>query len=864
MSDFFYLLPFPLPTRNGRAIDKIFINWEKTEADCMPPLEAQQRDGLTYSDHKVQILKSYLTTKAPSPWKKITFRPYNQAAAEKFKQDIEREDWADIYQAVGSNAKADAFQASIDRLMELHFPFKSIRRKDSDLPWLNELAKKKIKRKKAIFRDEHKSPRWYEAKEDLEKYLEKRRTLFLEKQRTKVTGNDAAKNFHANVKNYQSAEKPKTFNIMDMRPGKEEREVANEVAGYFNRISAEFSPLQPWEIPTTYHRQLDRLTPAGVEERLRLAKKPNSMVEGDLFPKLVNPCAKALSAPLAAIYNSILDTFVWPITWKREYVTVIPKKSMPESFADLRNISCTKLFSKVFEAFVLERAAEEITLKDNQYGGVKGCSTAHMLIDIWQNICENAEDYRAATVLTAIDYSKAFNRLSFQHCLDAFKKKGASTTIIRLIATFLTNRHMSVRVGNSWSDFLPVFGGCPQGSILGVFLFNTTTDDLEDDFLRHEDERLGIREAPPILEAEGPMNDEIDSSIEDAGPPTSSSPAVPGHTPPTVDLSPVGTTLFKHSNLILQFNNYAVNVPQPPQPHFLPQPREEAVGTQVLVEKPVKIRKYIDDCVIIEKSNYGTEPIVAENGKQTKTKCAAGTQNAFNGIVPNAEYKGMVVNTQKTQMLCISDSLNYLPNSFIHDRSGVKIVNNDSMKVLGFMFSNRPNVKMHVDSLCKKFRRKYWMLRHLKLLGFNELELVKTYQCNILPIADYCSVVYHSLLTDEQDEQLENAQVGALRAIFGYKISGRKMRQKAQLKTLRERRIEQCDKFATKCSVSDRFRHWFPLKDGRRSERNPEKYKEMYARCDRLKDSPLFYMRRRLNGKEGKKYGERYRIYRES
>ena len=29
-------------------------------------------------------------------------------------------------------------------------------------------------------------------------------------------------------------------------------------------------------------------------------------------------------------------------------------------------------------------------------------------------------------------------------------------------------------------------GGCPQGSILGVFLFNITTDDLEDDFLHSE------------------------------------------------------------------------------------------------------------------------------------------------------------------------------------------------------------------------------------------------------------------------------------------------------------------------------------------------------------------------------------------
>lgn len=45
-----------------------------------------------------------------------------------------------------------------------------------------------------------------------------------------------------------------------------------------------------------------------------------------------------------------------------------------------------------------------------------------MLINIWQNICEDLEDYRAVTVLSAIDYSKAVKRMSFQECLKSFKK----------------------------------------------------------------------------------------------------------------------------------------------------------------------------------------------------------------------------------------------------------------------------------------------------------------------------------------------------------------------------------------------------------------------------------------------------------
>ena len=85
----------------------------------------------------------------------------------------------------------------------------------------------------------------------------------------------------------------------------------------------------------------------------------------------------------------------------------------------------------------------------------------------------------------------------------------------------------------------------------------------------------------------------------------------------------------------------------------------------------------------------------------------------------------------------------------------------------------------------------------------------------------------------------------------------------AEVKTLRQRRIDACDKFANKCLGSVRFSEWFPRKGGRTSGRNGEKFREDYARCNRLKNTPLFFMRRRLNGKPGKVYGERNKEYRE-
>ena len=189
------------------------------------------------------------------------------------------------------------------------------------------------------------------------------------------------------------------------------------------------------------------------------------------------------------------------------------------------------------------------------------------------------------------------------------------------------------------------------------------------------------------------------------------------------------------------------------------------------------------------------------------------------------------------------------------------------MKVLGFHLPTRPNVAAHVKAVRKRLRQRYWILFHLKNYCFSQDDLCKVY-CNIIcPVADYCCVVYHAMLTDEQDETLDRCQAHALRCIFGKEMSYADMRKKAGVTTLRQRRIDLIDKFASKCLKNPRFSSWFPLKDNGRTLRGPaakEKYKETFAHCERLRNSPVHYMRRRLNGKGGKIYGLRYKDRRSS
>ena len=233
------------------------------------------------------------------------------------------------------------------------------------------------------------------------------------------------------------------------------------------------------QIGTSAGSDPEVITPTQIEERLRACKKPKGLLRGDLFPDLVSTYATHLSAPLEKIFNCSLRTETWPDLWKIEYVTAIPKNSSPSSFNELRNMSCTCLFSKVFEFFVLERLKKEVTPSPNQYGGLPGLSTSHYLLDAWNNILEALDQNDAAVNLISLDFAKAFNSMGHQACLESLRHAGATPHTISMVGAFLLNRQTTTRVGEAFSSLRPVRAGSPQGTLLGNYLFIMTTDRLK-------------------------------------------------------------------------------------------------------------------------------------------------------------------------------------------------------------------------------------------------------------------------------------------------------------------------------------------------------------------------------------------------
>jgi hypothetical protein len=208
----------------------------------------------------------------------------------------------------------------------------------------------------------------------------------------------------------------------------------------------------------------------------------------------------------------------------------------------------------------------------------------------------------------------------------------------------------------------------------------------------------------------------------------------------------------------------------------------------------------------------------------------------------------MKLNVQKTAMMVVSDARSFEPYCYIETEGG-QTVGSDSkkLKILGFTLDTTPGVGAHIDETIKKARRRYWVLRHLRKYGFSDEELVQVYQSVIRSVLEYCCVVYHSMLTAELVAALERVQYQALRCIYGFtEVSYRVLLERSGLSRLEDRRLSAIDKFTARC-LGGQFSGWFPKRTGMRATRNPRPYVEKYARCDRLRNSPLYFMRRRLN-----------------
>ena len=107
-----------------------------------------------------------------------------------------------------------------------------------------------------------------------------------------------------------------------------------------------------------------------------------------------------------------------------------------------------------------------------QYGGQKGNSVSHYLIDFLNFISYNQDMKDIHAVLAvAIDFSKAFNCQNHNIFIELLSQLGVPGWLLQIVVGFLENRTMEVHFKGQTSGKKELPGGGPQGTILGMFLF---------------------------------------------------------------------------------------------------------------------------------------------------------------------------------------------------------------------------------------------------------------------------------------------------------------------------------------------------------------------------------------------------------
>jgi len=227
------------------------------------------------------------------------------------------------------------------------------------------------------------------------------------------------------------------------------------------------------ELPET---EPQKVTADDVLYHIGTIKKRKAPGPDGIFPDVFRGAADVLAPCLADLYTECLRQGTFPAPWKEGRLVILlksPSKDplQPKSYRPINLLNANgKLFEKVIKE-LLENALAE-PLAPEQFGFMQGKCTSDAIFKLGYRVRHNDAKYVAALF---VDMSGAFDNLWWPALLTRLGEQRIPQYLYNIIKDYLTQRRVSVSgpEGIYWKD---VTQGCPQGSVLGPFLWNLVMD----------------------------------------------------------------------------------------------------------------------------------------------------------------------------------------------------------------------------------------------------------------------------------------------------------------------------------------------------------------------------------------------------
>jgi len=458
------------PTLNNRILDVLVTDMKEAfyPPFVRPPLECNDDDNGESSDHKIVLCAPRNININPNlpPPTFITYRPIPQSGIEIFGRFITTHHWEEVFNTNDINNKVQVFHSTIREKLDEIFPEKTIKVTALDKAWMNPQLKQLLRKIKREYWKNRKSLKWRNLKRTFSKLKKMKCQTYYSNILNEIKTTNQSKWFDV-LKKIGLKDRNMRGITIECFEGLSDVDVVNNVATHFASISQEYDPICLEKLPAFLPAEEPPiLFEYEVCAELKKMKKTKSTLPIDLPYKLRSEFAAELSVPLTHIFNACLKNGIYPDQWKFEWVTPIPKIASPKVVKDLRKISCTSDYSKLFERFLKKWIDEDIkqSIDKSQFGNQKGTGTEHLLVTMIDRILSHLDQNTnsPAVILTMLDWSAAFDRQCPNIGIRKFQELGVRSNILNLLTSYLSNRFMCVKLNGVTSQKFHMPGGVPK------------------------------------------------------------------------------------------------------------------------------------------------------------------------------------------------------------------------------------------------------------------------------------------------------------------------------------------------------------------------------------------------------------------